>query len=239
MVRCPVPNKTKRFCLSFCTYCTTLPITGRFQGSFNPIGCGGVFVLWTRICGRIGRQRSVGLLGLYHLLLLVCPGLGGRKWGGWAAAVLHSLHPRLHLGVYGTAAAAAHWQRHMTIVIYHRMNGRWNLTIIIITTTTTTATRYRAGVTGVLMVTTVHEVAVALHTLHVERAVAARVDLAVKDPVAQGAVHIAGRVALHGAVVVRVIQVREGHAARTLGMVVLGVKLNMSETFLKLFFKEF
>ena len=90
-----------------------------------------------------------------------------------------------------------------------------------------------------LVATTVHQVAVALHTLHVERAVAARVDLAVKDPVAQGAVHIAGRVALHGAVVVRVIQVREGHAARTLGMVVLGVKLNMSETFLKLFFKEF
>ncbi len=63
---------------------------------------------------------------------------------------------------------------------------------------------------------------VALYPLHVESAVATRVYLSVEDAATDGAVDVAGGIAAYRAVVVRVVQVGEGLAHRTLRMVVLG-----------------
>jgi hypothetical protein len=68
------------------------------------------------------------------------------------------------------------------------------------------------------------KVGVPLHALHIERAVAARVDLSVKDAIANGAVDVAGGVAPDCAVVVGVVQVGEGQPGRALSMIILGSK---------------
>ena len=60
-----------------------------------------------------------------------------------------------------------------------------------------------------------------MRSLDVEGAVLGRVHGALKDAVADAAVHLAGRLVPHHPVVVGVVQVGEGQASWALGMIVL------------------